>query len=880
MLKFDRFLGREKTIIYNPLNNPILFMKQRSIAIISRHKKLLLFYFVVFLSLQLIALRSKAQGVGINTLSPKSTLDINGSTGFKIDTIVSSMQLDSMKCFVVGKNASNILITLPSASKMKGRYYLIKKNGAGNITVMPSSGNSIDGNSMISLSNIGQVASIISDGVSRWIIISNQIVSNTVSSSAAASSGTTTTTTSSSGWGLTGNTGIVDGSNFIGTTTSIPLTFKVNNIQSARIDNTNNNTFFGFQSGAVSNAAMNNTFIGSLSGATNTANGNTFVGFKSGTANTTGGGNSFVGTNSGMMNKAGNYNASLGFNSLQNNNSGNNNTAVGFSSMLANTGGSGNTTIGYGSLQVNRIGSNNTVVGQQALDADSSSNNQISIGSYTNKAIVGGSSNIFIGNNIDNGNGTTKYSGITNSLMIGHNSGYNNQASNNIFLGNNAGYNNTTGTKNIFVGYQSGNNSTTGSNNNFDGYQSGYSNTSGTDNAAFGFNSLFNNTAGNQNTAFGKQSLNGNTSGNLNAADGAFALYSNSTGNNNTANGANALYGNTSGSNNAALGYNAGSSNTSGNNNTFIGSGANASGTLTNATAIGYNAVVSNSNSIVLGNGANVGIGTSSPTAPLHIFNGNLLMSNSVGTMLLMDNTTGTLNIGGGNQDGDLAVKDMSGNLKNYLTATSGVANYFNNGGNFGMGTTTPASALHVVKNDLGKSIVNIQNTNASGLSAIDFTTSTSTLGMSVGFGNSSCSGIFTNKSFINTNNSDLIISKNGTTADVTLSAATGMMGVSTSSPKSTLDVNGSFGANITVATTAVALTQSNYTVILSNATANVTLPAAAANANRVYHIVNNSGSARTITGYIAIGGLTQTTVANSVAIVLQSNGTNWYQIQ
>jgi hypothetical protein len=100
-------------------------MKQRSLELIFRKKRLLLFYFLIFLILQLISYRTKAQGVGINTLSPKSTLDINGSTGFKIDTIVSSMVLDSMKCFVVGKNSSNILITLPAASKMKGRYYLI-----------------------------------------------------------------------------------------------------------------------------------------------------------------------------------------------------------------------------------------------------------------------------------------------------------------------------------------------------------------------------------------------------------------------------------------------------------------------------------------------------------------------------------------------------------------------------------------------------------------------------------------------------------------------------------------------------------------------------------------------------------------------------------
>jgi hypothetical protein len=805
-------------------------------------------------------------------------LDINGSTGYKIDTVTSSMVLDSMKCFVVGKNASNILLTLPLANKMKGRYYCIKKMGAGNVTIMPSSGNSIEGNSMISLSTIGQITSIISDGNSKWIILSNAVVSNTI---AAASSSSTGSTTTASGWGLTGNTGVVDGTNFIGTTTSTPISFKVNNIQSGRIDNTNNNTFWGFSAGATSNNATNNTFIGSLSGAVNTANANTFIGFKSGTSNTTGGGNSFVGTNAGMQNKTGNYNASVGFNALQNNNSGNNNSAFGFSASMTNATGSNNTSVGYGALQMNRAGSNNTIIGNQALDADSASNNQISIGSYTNKAIVGGSNNIFVGNNIDNGNGSTKYSGITNSLMIGHNSGFNNQASNNMFVGNNAGYNNTTGTKNIFIGYQSGNNSTTGANNIYSGYQTGYSNTTGTDNAAYGYNALYMNTIGNQNTAFGKQSLNNNSSGNLNDANGTMALYSNTTGNNNAASGANALYANTAGSNNTAMGYNAGNSNSSGSNNTFIGSGANASsGALTNATAIGYNSIVGTSNSIILGNAANVGIGTSSPTAPLHIYNGNLLMSNSVGTMFLLDNTSGTLNVGGGNQDGKLVMKDVSGALKNNFTTTSGAVSYLNNGGNFGLGITTPITALHISKNDLGKSLITLQNGNASGFSAIDYLTSTGTLGMQLGFGNSSCSGIYTNKAFLNSNGNDILLSRSTSTSDLIVQGSTGNVGVNNAAPKSTLDVNGSMGASIVVAANLVALTQANYTVILSNATANVTLPSASLNPNRIYNIVNNSGSARTITSYIAIGGITSTTVAISTAIMIQSNGTNWYQIK
>ena len=58
----------------------------------------------------------------------------------------------------------------------------------------------------------------------------------------------------------------------------------------------------------------------------------------------------------------------------------------------------------------------------------------------------------------------------------------------------------------------------------------------------------------------------------------------------------------------------------------FLGSLANASvNTLTNAVAIGYNASVALSDSLVLGNGCNVGIGTSSPRASLSVNGGQIV---------------------------------------------------------------------------------------------------------------------------------------------------------------------------------------------------------------------------------------------------------------
>ena len=141
-------------------------------------------------------------------------------------------------------------------------------------------------------------------------------------------------------------------------------------------------------------------------------------------------------------------------------------------------------------------------------------------------------------------------------------------------------------------------------------------------------------TTGTANTATGAYSLSSDTAGSNNTASGYLALLSNTTGNGNTADGNDALYSNTTGFNNTAIGNQAGyngqfSLPATGSNSTFIGAYAAAKvDKLTNATAIGYNAQVSQSNTIVLGATSDVsgnplttqvGIGTSLPDRPLSI---------------------------------------------------------------------------------------------------------------------------------------------------------------------------------------------------------------------------------------------------------------------
>ena len=75
----------------------------------------------------------------------------------------------------------------------------------------------------------------------------------------------------------------------------------------------------------------------------------------------------------------------------------------------------------------------------------------------------------------------------------------------------------------------------------------------------------------NSNLGVGTSALNANTSGNNNSALGAYSLRANTTGNFNTSIGTRALFSNTGGSNNTAIGDDAGHSNTSGSGNIFIG---------------------------------------------------------------------------------------------------------------------------------------------------------------------------------------------------------------------------------------------------------------------------------------------------------------------
>ena len=250
--------------------------------------------------------------------------------------------------------------------------------------------------------------------------------------------------------------------------------------------------------------------------------------------------------------------------------------------------------------------------------------------------------------------------GINTNTVVGSSSlAANTTGTNNTATGQSALRSNTTGNYNTAIGYEALTNNTTADNNTATGQAALRSNTTGGSNTAIGQGALYSNTAGAQNTAIGQGTLLFNTTGDYNTATGKSALAANTTGANNTADGYQALTANTTGYQNVGLGGSALSGITTGYHNVAVGylAGANllgGAGSATTNTAsvfLGHSSRASangNTNEIVIGafaegNGSNsatygnvsmskhvfptgnVGIGTTNPSASLHV----------VGTMMM-----------------------------------------------------------------------------------------------------------------------------------------------------------------------------------------------------------------------------------------------------
>ena len=275
---------------------------------------------------------------------------------------------------------------------------------------------------------------------------------------------------------------------------------------------------------------------------------------------------------------------------------------------------------------------------------------------------------------------------------------------------------------NTFFGYGGGKSNPTGTKNSGFGDSALDSNTSGNNNAGFGFNTLTNNLAGSDNTAFGYQAMNSNTNAGSNTALGRSALFSLAFANGttaydswNTGVGYQALYNTnpTSTSNgifNTALGYNAGNANTTGDKNTFLGASAGpVTGTLSNATAIGYNAQVSASNSLVLGgtgsDAVKVGVGTTAPNFLLQlndVSNTQAALQLTAGTATGSTLTDGLIISSNGTAanilNRDATSLNLGTSAATRLTITST--------GNIGLGNATPNAPVQLATTTANRKLV------------------------------------------------------------------------------------------------------------------------------------------------------------------------------
>ena len=209
---------------------------------------------------------------------------------------------------------------------------------------------------------------------------------------------------------------------------------------------------------------------------------------------------------------------------------------------------------------------------------------------------IAGDNNIFAGASAGGVNTT----GFLNAFFGSSAGRFNLAGARNSFFGTAAGGNNTTGSQNSFFGNAAGFNSKSDANS-FFGNAAGFSNTTGSFNSFFGQDAGFSNTTGGDNAFFGRVAGYNNT-GSSNAFFGSFAGEANRGPCCNSFFGSEAGRSTTFGGFNSFFGSEAGQANTTGASNTIIGTKANVgSGALNFATALGADAIVSTSNTVVLG---------------------------------------------------------------------------------------------------------------------------------------------------------------------------------------------------------------------------------------------------------------------------------------
>ncbi len=449
------------------------------------------------------------------------------------------------------------------------------------------------------------------------------------------------------GWSIYGNAGTTAGTNFIGTTDTIPLIFKVNNEISGSILPSSYNASFGYQS-------LNSITTGLL-------------------------------------------NTAIGNSALLNETAGNSNTAIGAFSLYFDSSGQNNLAIGANSLYLNTVSNKNIAIGNNALSGMSY---DPGAGYSANNVAVGY-------NTLAYNEPTSTSNGIQNTALGNYALYQNTIGYDNTAQGYSSQYYNTEGTLNTSAGTYSLYANTVGYANTAIGHEALYNNRSGAYNTAVGKDALYSQAYdpgyawSSNNVAVGSFALFSNQptayyNGNMNVAIGDYALYSNTTGNNNTAIGYGSLDGNINGADNVSIGTFSQNFNINGYSNASLGNHSlSQNHSASRNTAIGENALGTlsyNPGSAYISDNVAVGFEALYYDQPTSINNG--VFNTAVGALALFDNTTGSTNtavgyhsaqyVNTGFQNTSLGansmVNDVSGSYNTAIGYNTGpdAANYVN----------------------------------------------------------------------------------------------------------------------------------------------------------------------------------------------------------
>jgi hypothetical protein len=109
--------------------------------------------------------------LGVGVITAKSTLEVNGSVGYKIATKTANYTAADDAVILTDATSATITISLPAASTATGRMYIIKKITAANSVIIDPNGSELlDGATTQTLTTTNQRMNIISNGTAWYII--------------------------------------------------------------------------------------------------------------------------------------------------------------------------------------------------------------------------------------------------------------------------------------------------------------------------------------------------------------------------------------------------------------------------------------------------------------------------------------------------------------------------------------------------------------------------------------------------------------------------------------------------------------------------------------------------------------------------------------